>query len=56
VESRAPDGVEVYSLLSGAVVVRCLDQDTPVELAMGDASLTGFLSWLESAPPGVPRA
>lgn len=56
VESRTPTGVEVYSLLSGAVVVRCLDGSAPVEFAMGSDSLTGFLSWLESAPPGVPRA
>jgi hypothetical protein len=24
----------------------------PVELAMAEAALTGFLAWLESAPPG----
>jgi len=23
-----------------------------VELAMGEAALTGFLAWLEAAPPG----
>jgi hypothetical protein len=23
-----------------------------VELAMGESALTGFLSWLEAAPPG----
>lgn len=55
-ESRAPTGVEGYSLLSGAVVVRCFDGTQPVELGMSADSLTGFLSWLESAPPGVPRA
>jgi hypothetical protein len=48
--------VEGYSLLSGAVVVRCVAGTQPVELAMGADTLTGFLSWLESAPPGVPRA
>jgi hypothetical protein len=56
VESRSPTGVEGYSLLSGAVVVRCVAGTQPVELAMGADTLTGFLSWLESAPPGVPRA
>jgi len=25
-----------------------------VELAMSSQAATGFLSWLESAPPGVP--
>ena len=24
-----------------------------VELAMSDAALTGFLAWLEAAPPGA---
>lgn len=56
VESREPVGIEVFSLLSGAVVVRCVEGSEPVELAMSSGSLTGFLSWVESAPPGVPRA
>jgi Protein of unknown function (DUF2550) len=56
VESREPVGIEVFSLLSGAVVVRCVEGSAPVELAMSAGSLTGFLSWVESAPPGVPRA
>jgi len=55
-DNRDPTGVEVFSLLAGAVVVRCRDGDGPVELAMTPDSLTGFLSWVESAPPGVPRA
>jgi hypothetical protein len=28
------------------------DGGTEVEIAMGPDALTGFLSWLESAPPG----
>jgi hypothetical protein len=55
-ERREPTGVEVFSLLAGAVVVRCRDAVGPVELAMNPDSLTGFLSWVESAPPGIPRA
>ena len=43
-------------LLSGAVVVRCLDSDGPVELAMSQDTLTGFLAWVESSPPGIPTA
>ena len=57
VDRRVPEGAEVFSLLSGAVIVRCReDSDTGdiVEFAMGDAALTGFLSWLESAPPSQP--
>jgi len=51
-DSREPTGVEVFSLLAGAVVVRCRDDAGPVELGMNPDSLTGFLSWTESAPPG----
>jgi hypothetical protein len=54
IESRDPTGVEVFSLLAGAVVVRCRDDGNDVELAMNPDSLTGFLSWVESAPPGLP--
>jgi hypothetical protein len=40
------------------VVVECVIGDADpggadrVELAMSDAALTGFLAWLEAAPPG----
>ena len=38
----------------GMVVVSCTAGETPetVELAMAQDALTGFLAWLESAPPG----
>ena len=49
---RKPDGPEVYSLLTGAVVVGLDVPGRPIELAMGEDELMGFLSWLESAPPG----
>jgi hypothetical protein len=52
VERRVPQGAEVFSLLAGAVIVRCRDGGDFVELAMGQDALTGFLAWLESAPPG----
>ena len=53
-ERREPRGAEAFSLLSGAVVVRCHDGSRPVEFAMSPDALTGFLSWAESAPPGMP--
>jgi hypothetical protein len=56
IDRRDPAGPEAFSLLSGAVVVRCRDGDGPVELAMSHDTLTGFLSWLESSPPGIPTA
>lgn len=50
---REPSGKERLALMSESVVVECATRSGPVELAMGRAALTGFLSWLESAAPGV---
>ena len=55
VDRREPQGTEAFSLLSGAVIVRCLAAEGPVEFAMSTDTLTGFLSWVESSPPGIPR-
>jgi Protein of unknown function (DUF2550) len=49
---REPSGVEAYSLYSGHIVVACRTPSGPVEVGMSPAALTGFLAWLESAPPG----
>lgn len=49
---RYPEGQEELALLSGSVVLRCLHNGAPLELAMSDDALTGFLAWLEAAPPG----
>ncbi|GAA2960984.1 DUF2550 domain-containing protein [Actinokineospora diospyrosa] len=51
---REPDHGETPNLPSGSRVLRF---DPPgglpaVEVAMGPDALTGFLSWMESAPPG----
>ena len=45
---------ETALLGPGKVVVTCRVGEAPetVELAMGEAALTGFLAWLEAAPPG----
>jgi hypothetical protein len=55
-DRREARGPEAFSLLSGAVVVRCRDGDEKVELAMSQETLTGFLAWMESSPPGIPSA
>lgn len=55
-DHRPPQGAEAFSLLSGAVVVRCRDREGPIELAMASDTLTGFLAWVESSPPGIPTA
>ncbi|MCH0538122.1 DUF2550 domain-containing protein [Streptomyces sp. MUM 203J] len=49
---RMPEGEEELALLSDAVVLGCLHRGTRVELAMSEDALTGFLAWLEAAPPG----
>jgi hypothetical protein len=49
---RAPQGSEELALLSDAVVLSCAHRGTRLELAMSDDALTGFLAWLEAAPPG----
>ncbi|MER5890173.1 DUF2550 domain-containing protein [Streptomyces sp. NPDC001941] len=49
---RMPEGEEELALLSDAVVLACLHRGTRLELAMSDDALTGFLAWLEAAPPG----
>jgi hypothetical protein len=49
---RAPEGEEEMALLSDAVVLACAHKGTRLEFAMSDDALTGFLAWLEAAPPG----
>ena len=53
VERRDPEGVEQLSLYPGHVVIRCETPQGDVELALSRASLMGFQSWLEAAPPGT---
>jgi len=55
VESRRPpDGPERLVLPADWVVVRCTGHQAPIEIAMAHTTLAGFLSWLESSPPGEP--
>ncbi|SFF34894.1 Protein of unknown function [Actinacidiphila alni] len=49
---RDPQGSEELALLSDAVVLTCVHRGDRLELAMSDDALTGFLAWLEAAPPG----
>ncbi|HSU01953.1 MAG TPA: DUF2550 domain-containing protein [Nocardioides sp.] len=50
---RPPAGAEEMSLYDGHVVAACRFDGEPLEIAMSEASLTGFQSWLESGPPGT---
>jgi hypothetical protein len=51
---RRPESTEAPALVPDAGIVEVHDGDLIVELAMGGAALTGFLAWLEAAPPGFP--
>ncbi|MGW0732839.1 DUF2550 domain-containing protein [Streptomyces sp. NPDC002851] len=51
-DRRAPEGEEELALLSDAIVLGCRIHGTRIELAMSEDALTGFLAWLEAAPPG----
>jgi Protein of unknown function (DUF2550) len=53
-DRRLPEGAEEYSLLAGAVIMRCRHDDADVEFALSPDALTGFLAWTESSPPGRP--
>ena len=49
---RAPDASERLVLPEHWVIVRCTTRRAVVEIAMAESALTGFLSWMEAAPPG----
>jgi hypothetical protein len=54
VESRrTPSGTERLALPADWVILRCTSHHAPVEIAMARSTVTGFLSWLEAAPPGA---
>jgi hypothetical protein len=52
VESRRPAGRDDPALPGDSVVLHCRTADGPRDLAMDTSTVTGFLSWVESAPPG----
>jgi hypothetical protein len=51
-DRRDPSGSELYSMPPSPRVLRFRDAGADIEIAMSPDALTGFLSWLESAPPG----
>lgn len=50
---RVPTGPEALAVNAGAVVVEVRNGRRAIELAMSEGALTGFLAWLESAPPSA---
>jgi hypothetical protein len=53
---RLPEGQERLILPTDWIILRCTNNHAPVEIAMATTTLTGFLSWLEAAPPGAVSA
>ena len=51
-DRRSPVEAEIYALPQADSVLRCRAGELDVEIAMAPGVLTGFLSWLEAAPPG----
>lgn len=49
---RSPEGPESLLVQAGAVIINCQYHDDQVQLAMNSEAVTGFMSWLESSPPG----
>jgi hypothetical protein len=50
---RQPEGQELMSMPADWVILRCLSHQAPIEIAMAKSTVTGFMSWLEAAPPGA---
>jgi hypothetical protein len=51
-DRRPPSAAESYAIPNAESVLSCRIGSVDIELAMSHGVLTGFLSWLESAPPG----
>jgi hypothetical protein len=52
VQSRRSPDRDDLALPPDVVVLRCSTAEGDRELAMDPSTVTGFLSWMESAPPG----
>jgi Protein of unknown function (DUF2550) len=51
-DRRGPEPTEEYVVPADSTILRLRDGQHTVEMAMTPDVLTGFLSWLEAAPPG----
>lgn len=50
---REPEGQERFVMPGDWVILLCTSHQAPVEIAMAKSTATGFLSWIEAAPPGA---
>jgi hypothetical protein len=53
-ERRLPEGPERLTMPGHWIVIRLSTRGEKLEIAMAESTVTGFLSWLEAAPPGPP--
>jgi Protein of unknown function (DUF2550) len=53
-ERRLPRGPERLTMPGHWIVIRLATRGEELEIAMAESTVTGFLSWLEAAPPGQP--
>jgi hypothetical protein len=53
-ERRFPEGPERLAVPGHWIVLRLATRGEELEIAMAETTATGFLSWLEAAPPGQP--
>jgi hypothetical protein len=53
-ERRHPEGPERLTMPGHWIVLRLDTRGEQFEIAMAESTVTGFLSWLEAAPPGQP--
>ncbi|MBM2621282.1 DUF2550 domain-containing protein [Actinoplanes sp. LDG1-06] len=51
---RPPEGPERLTMPAHWVILRLATTLDEIEIAMAESTVTGFLSWLEAAPPGPP--
>src|ERR1700759_1288238 len=51
-ERRLPEGPERLTMPGHWIVIRVATRGEELEIAMAESTVTGFLSWLEAAPPG----
>lgn len=49
---RRPTAAETAAVPAGAVILECQTGSARQDIAMTDQAMNGFLSWLESQPPG----
>ncbi|MGK5678935.1 DUF2550 domain-containing protein [Actinoplanes sp. URMC 104] len=53
-DRRRPEGPERLTMPAHWVILRLATTLDEFEIAMAESTVTGFLSWLEAAPPGQP--